>query len=339
MTNKKLELINELTSPLFRIMWVHEAHEPSLRKFDNNICAFHIGNGYVLSVAHNLRSAAGFPRSVTEEIYNAEILPHLNNDQKRFFEQFYPHDYLTGKRHLIDMSPQVSQELSNIMMQIGFDTRWVSLYAKKICRPHLLVQFRDSAFYKDRMLTQHIDPSMQFYEGAIQRQTYMLEAELVHAFYNQDIALYKIVNTPPELLSRLPSIRVDYTLLDGDVKNFYCLQSAPVNEVGRLLNDAKLEGMLDHFTLFTDTVAGNYVVDGIRYLVKGYFRFGSSGAPYVMYDNNKQEFVVNAIQSEASPVQLSINSSMAGNFQYVNAIASPLAMIKEKLQQLTGTSV
>ena len=46
--------------------------------------------------------------------------------------------------------------------------------------------------------------------------------------------------------------------------------------------------------------------------------------------------MVNAIQSEASPLQLSINNTMAGNFQYVNAIASPLAMIKDKLRELTA---
>ena len=85
MTDKKLELINEQTSPLFRIMWVHDALEPTLRKFDNNICAFHIGNGYILSVAHNLRSAAGFPRSVTEEIYHTDIAPRLDDNQKCFF--------------------------------------------------------------------------------------------------------------------------------------------------------------------------------------------------------------------------------------------------------------
>ena len=334
MTEKKLELINEQTSPLFRIMWVHDAQEPALRKFDNNICAFHIGNGYILSVAHNLRSAAGYPRSVTEELYNAEIAPRLDSNQKRFFDQYYPVDYLSGKRHISDLNPQVLQEVSNMLAHISFDTRWVSLYAKRICVPHLLVQFREGTFYRDRELTAHIHPNLQFYEGVIQRQTYMLELELVHAFYNEDIAVYKMVNVPQELVQRMPSVSIDYTLLDGDIKNFYCLQSAPVNEVGRLLNDAKLEGLLDHFTLFNDPVSGNYVVDGIRYLVKGYFRFGSSGAPYLLYDAGKKEFRVNAIQSEASPLQLSINNTMAGNFQYVNAIASPLYMIKDKLQSL-----
>ena len=90
------------------------------------------------------------------------------------------------------MSQQVLQEATNILAHIGFDTRWVSLYAKKICSPHLLIQFRDSAFYKDKALTENIHPNLQFFESFIQRQTYMLEVELVHAFYNEG---YCIIQT------------------------------------------------------------------------------------------------------------------------------------------------
>ncbi|OJW82120.1 MAG: hypothetical protein BGO69_16115 [Bacteroidetes bacterium 46-16] len=336
MTAKKMELINEQASPLFRIMYVHDAKEPSLRKFDNNICAFHIGDGYILSVAHNLRSP-GVLRSISPEVYETGLQARFNKDQARFFEQHYPVDYLSGKHHLASNEPAVLQELANILAQVRFDTRWVTLAAMKVCTPHLLIQFRNGLFYNDRGLTELIDPNMQFFEGGIQRQTYLLELELVHAFYNEDIALYRIVNVPQQLLQRLPCVRPDYTLLDNDVPAMYCLQSAPVNEVGRLLNDARIEGHLDHFTMFADHVTGSYVIDGIRYLVKGYFRFGSSGAPYLLYDEAENEFVVNAIQSEASPLQLSINSNMAGNYQYVNAIATPLHSIKDKLEEfMTG---
>ncbi|MEJ7823754.1 MAG: hypothetical protein WKF85_15645 [Chitinophagaceae bacterium] len=71
----------------------------------------------------------------------------------------------------------------------------------------------------------------------------------------------------------------------------------------------------------------------MRYLIKGYFRFGSSGAPYVFYDEENDIFKVNAIQSEACAIQLSINNNMNGNFQYVNAIASPLKIIQDRLEQ------
>ena len=74
-------------------------------------------------------------------------------------------------------------------------------------------------------------------------------------------------------------------------------------------------------------------MDGLRYLIRGYFRFGSSGAPYVYYNADEGQFKVNAIQSEASPIQLSINNSRDGNFQYVNAIASPLKNIKEEIEK------
>ena len=52
MSTKAIELIDEQTSPLFRIMFIHNMNEPARRHFDNNICAFHIGQGLILSVAH-----------------------------------------------------------------------------------------------------------------------------------------------------------------------------------------------------------------------------------------------------------------------------------------------
>jgi hypothetical protein len=88
----------------------------------------------------------------------------------------------------------------------------------------------------------------------------------------------------------------------------------------------------DHFNVFVDEVGGNYLFEGYRYLVKGYFRFGSSGAPYLIYDNEREKYVANAIQSEASGVQLSIKNDRDGNFQYINAIVSPLYIIKDELE-------
>jgi hypothetical protein len=90
--------------------------------------------------------------------------------------------------------------------------------------------------------------------------------------------------------------------------------------------------MLDHFNIFPDDIAGNYQMEGYRYLIKGYFRFGSSGAPYLIYDEAKGSYVANAIQSEASGIQLSIKHDREGNFQYINAIAAPLYIIKDELE-------
>ena len=94
---------------------------------------------------------------------------------------------------------------------------------------------------------------------------------------------------------------------------------------------AQIEGYLDHHGTFMDRIGGNYTFEGLRYLIKGYFRFGSSGAPYVFYDQENKKFKVNAVQSEACPIQLSISNNRDGNFQYVNALASPLSIIEEKL--------
>ena len=74
MKEKILELINEQRSPLFRIMSVYNENEPAKRKFDNNICAFHIGNGYILSVAHNIRLEAGLFRSISEQEFQRDIV-------------------------------------------------------------------------------------------------------------------------------------------------------------------------------------------------------------------------------------------------------------------------
>jgi len=64
--------------------------------------------------------------------------------------------------------------------------------------------------------------------------------------------------------------------------------------------------------------------EGLRYLIKGYFRFGSSVAPYVFYNDKESKYFVNAIQSEACPQQLLIGNSRDGNAQDINAIATPL---------------
>ena len=74
-------------------------------------------------------------------------------------------------------------------------------------------------------------------------------------------------------------------------------------------------------------------MDGIRYLIKGFFRFGSSGSPYVIYDEGNESFKVNAVQSQASFIQMEINNKMDGNKQYVNGVASPMSLIETTLNQ------
>lgn len=334
MTDTKRRLIDEQTSPLQRIMWTYNIDEPQKRSFENNICAFHIGNGYFLSVAHNLRLQAGFYKSIDDAVYKKELFPILDGAQTRFLDQHYFIDEYTQKRYLNNADPATIQNINSILKQKRFDTRWVTLAQKKICTTCLVFHFSEHAFYNDASVTQLFTPERQMYEPAIHKYTFLVEVELVNAFYSADIALYRIVNTPKEIIDKIPYAEIDFEFLDEDAKNFYCLQSSPSGPTGRLLNEAHIEGMLNHFGIFHDDVGGNYTFDGYRYLVKGYFRFGSSGAPYLVYDRLRGNYVVNAVQSEASGIQLSIKNDREGNFQYINAIASPLFIIKDELEKL-----
>jgi hypothetical protein len=332
MLTKQLELTHEQTSPLFRIMWVHNVDEPNRRHYDNNICAFHIGNGLILSVAHNLKSEAQIFKSIDDSIYTNDILPHLNPVQIQLFNQCYPLDTLTNKRYINIVNQNDVQTIVDLLKQINFDTRWLTFTKRNICKPHLIVQFKNSQFYNDSTLTEYFNAGTYFPEPALNRHTFLIEVELVEAFYNEDIALYRIINTHRNVIHRLPWIEVDFSILGDNQNNYYCLQSSPNSEVGKLLNRAHIEGYLEHFGIFPDRIGGNYTFEGTRYLIKGYFRFGSSGAPYVFFDYENDKFKVNAIQSEACPVQLSIENKRDGNFQYVNAIASPLNIVQDKLE-------
>jgi hypothetical protein len=333
--NKQLELTHEQTSPLFRIMWIQNRDEAHRRHFENNICAFHIGNGFILSVAHNLKVEANIFKSIDNAQYLTDIFPLLNAEQRQFFESCYPMGFGEERRYSVISKPKDFQSIIGLLKQINYDTRWITMMDRKICRPHLVVQFKDNLFYNKPELSVHFNQATSFAESAINRHTFLVEVELVEAFYNEDIALYKIINTPQEVIDAMPSLEIDYTILDDNQQDYYCLQSSPTSEIGKLLNKAQIEGFTEHFTIFQERFGGNYNLEGLRYLIKGYFRFGSSGAPYVVYDSKADQFKVNAIQSEACPIQLSINNQRDGNFQYVNAIASPLQIIQERLEAHT----
>jgi hypothetical protein len=329
---KQLELINEQSSPLFRIMWLYNAAEVDRRQFDNNICAFHIGNGFILSVAHNLRSEAGILKSIDQDLFVNDVLPRLNAIQVQLFEKCYPLDYYTGKRYLNIADQADVPALAATFKQAGFDTRWLTLMQKGVCKPHLIIQFRGNQFYDDVRLSEYFNANTYFPEPAANRHTFLVELELVEAYYQEDIALYRIVNTHPDIVNRIPSIGLDFSLLSDAQDSYYCLQSSPSSELGKLLNKAQIEGFLEHFGFFQDDIGGHYTLEGLRYLIKGYFRFGSSGAPYVFYDEVSDKFKANAVQSEACPIQLSIGNVKDGNYQYVNAIASPLSIIRDRIE-------
>lgn len=331
MITKQLELTNEQTSPLFRLMWINNINEPNRRNFDNNICAFHIGNGLILSVAHNLRGEAQILKSIEQTVFDAEIFPHLNPSQILLFDKCYPLDNATNKRYLNIVDQNDVQAIVSTLQQINYDTRWLTQMQNNKCKPHMIIQFKNNQFYNDPTLTGHFNADTYFHEPSINRYTFLVEVELAEAFYNEDIALYKIINTHQDIIKRLPFIVPDFSIVPDNQSNYYCLQSSPNGFLGKLLYRAKIEGFLDHHGTFIDHFGGNYTFEGLRYLIKGYFRFGSSGAPYVFFDSESDQFKVNAVQSEACPIQLSINNNREGNFQYVNAIASPLNIIETRL--------
>lgn len=338
MLQKQLALTHEQTSPLFRIMWVQNINDSQRRHFDNNICAFHIGNGYILSVAHNLKIEAKHFKWIENGIYLTNIFPYLNSEQTQLFETCYPLDITTGKRYWNSNNPNDFQVVIDTLKQINFDTRWITMMERSICTPYLVVQFKDNQFYNNVELTAHFNAATSFTEPSLDRHTFLVEVALVEAFYNEDIALYKIINTPQAIVDAMPSLEVNYTILGDHQENYYCLQSSPTSAIGKLLNKAQIDGFSEHFAVFQDSIGGNYNFNGLRYLIKGYFRFGSSGAPYVVYDSETKTFKVNAIQSEACPIQLSINNQRDGNFQYINAIASPLQIIQKQLEKYLGST-
>ncbi|MFM7176627.1 MAG: hypothetical protein ACKO0X_04300 [Bacteroidota bacterium] len=325
-------IVSESTSPLFRIMWVFGSDTPQRRHFDNNIIAFHIGQGYFLSVAHNLRTECSLVRSMPESVFDQRLAPLLSEAQRAHLERCYVADRSNGVRFLELHDPSLANGISETFRSSGFDTRWVGLESNGVCSPHLILQFQGSGFFGDQELGDSFPEHCRFYEGHIQRHTYLMELELVKAFYSSDIALYRIKPPFRGFIDKLPVLDLDFSMMEEGAGKLYCLQSSPGGFLGRLLNTASLEGYLDQHQVFHDRIEGNYILEGFRYLIRGYFRFGSSGAPYLIFDAEEGKFKANAVQSEASPVQLSINHSREGNFQYVNAIASPLLLIEKDLK-------
>ena len=329
---KQLELTHEQTSPLFRIMFTQNIEDAQRRHFENNICAFHIGQGYFLTVAHNLKTEAKIFKSIDSGLFEHELLPFLNEPQKQLFNRCYYWNPEQQRYVWNNNNPNDYSAMIDTLKQVNFDSRWVTFLEKKICQAHLIVQFKDPLFYQNAKWTAQFNSATHFAEPAINRHTYLIEVALVEAFYGDDIALYKIVNTPKEIIEAIPSVKVNFDILPDNQDHFYGLQSSPTSEVGKLLNKAQIEGFTEHFSIFPERIGGNYVLEGLRYLIKGYFRFGSSGAPYLVYNSEQNKFEANAIQSEACPIQLSISNKRDGNFQYVNAIATPLRNIQEKLE-------
>jgi len=326
-------LISELTSPLFRIMTGYDIQVPAKRRFENNICTFHIGNGYFLSVSHNLIRHTNILRSVDETIYQNQILNGVSTQDRNLLNQNYSLDSSDNKRY---WNGNNAPQLLQLFPRIPYDIRYPNIYNSNICKPYLIVQFTSNAFFGDVTVLNRFSNGRYFYENNISRHTFLIDLEIVQIFYDSDITIYKISDNFIDLHSRIPYLPIDFNFYDIGYEECYCLQGAPINELGKLLNKAKVEGVIDHFSPSGRIRGRNYIFQGDRYLIKGYFRFGSSGAPYLSYSSSNDVFSYNAIQSEASPLQLLINGDRKKNAQYVNAIATPLKNIQEEIEEILG---
>lgn len=334
MKNKILELIDEQKSPLFRIMSLCNDNVPVKRSFSNNISAFHIGNGYILSIAHNLRPEAELVNWISDADYQTDIFNKCNTAEQRFLGRCYILDNQTNKRFLNLTGKNDYQNLAQLLKKINYDTRWITQYNKEICKPFLIINLKNNEFYNDPNVTALFNPDHIFAEAVINTNTFLLELKLIDTYYTQDIAIYRMVNTDSRIIAKIPVAKLNFDVLrTGDL--LHCLQGSPSGtNLGRLFNESRVEGLLDQHAIQQDHFGGNFFFEGLRYLLKGYFRFGSSGAPYFRYNEETDLFEVNAIQSEASPIQLSINNDRNGNFQYINAIATPLCAIEERLKNI-----
>lgn len=330
---QKLNLINENNSPLHRIMWLYRSGTTNIT-FKNNVSSFHIGNGIVISVAHNLRNSDRLPMMVSDNYYENELLTKIDAADSALFNQAYPNIQNLNYRILTTTVQSTATSLANKLDTAKVDRRYKKLYADKSCKPFLVLTFRNNAFFGDTSLNAYFDASHSFYEQDAKRYTFLIELELLDELVNEDIAIYRIINTDQSIINKLPYIDIDFNLYDIGTANYYCLQTAPYKEIGRLLNEARIEGVLDNYSTSKDILGNLYIMDGTRYLIQGYFRFGSSGAPYVIYDEENQVFKANAVQSQASYVQMAINNDKKGNFQYINAIATPFSIIEEKVKEI-----
>jgi hypothetical protein len=333
MKEKKLELIDENTSPLFRIMSIYNLNGQNVA-FANNICAFHVGNGIVLSVAHNLRSLDALPILISDDFFENEIVAKVSAVDLPLFNQHYNSIPGTTMRLFAGggNAPLIEQ-LTLILDNAKVDRRYSKLHQTNCCKPHLVATFRNNAFCGDTALNIHFAAKNSFPEPPLNRHTFLIELELLDEFVNEDIAIYRIINTHDDIINKLPSIDIDYETYDTGTSNYFCLQTAPYDNLGRIVNEARIEGLFDNFNHQLDSVGNSYIMDGLRYLIKGYFRFGSSGSPYLIYNDETEKFKVNAVQSQASYIQLSIDGKMDGNMQFVNGVASPLSLIETRLKE------
>jgi hypothetical protein len=271
---------------------------------------------------------------ISDDFFQNEIVAKVSAADLTLFNQHY--NLIPGTSMRLCAAggnTTLIQQLTLILDNAKVDRRYSRLHQTKCCKPHLIATFRNNAFCGDASLNIHFTANNLFPEPSLNRHTFLIELELLDEFVNEDIAIYKIINTHDEIINKLPSADIDYEIYDTGTANYFCLQTAPYDNLGRIINEARIEGLFDNYNLQSDSIGNSYIMDGLRYLIKGYFRFGSSGSPYLIYNDETEKFRVNAVQSQASYIQLSIGGKMDGNMQFVNGVASPLSLIETRLRE------
>ncbi|MEJ7644230.1 MAG: hypothetical protein WKF87_06525 [Chryseolinea sp.] len=260
MIEKKLQLIDELTSPLCRIVWAHNSNDP-VGKYANQIMAFHIGSGLVLSVAHNLKLNAPYVKSIPDALFQT-ALTSLNAQDKQLVTNGYPLHQQTATRNLSVNAGNV-QDVIKTFAKSSFDARWITLDQVNTAKPLMAVQFRQNSFFNSGSVNGFFGNHNSLDEPQFGLHTFFLKLELVEAFYSNDIALYRIVETPQEVIAILPRIELNNVVVDDTAVNVICLQSSALNDSGRLLNAAKIEGHVDTAGAFADGSNATYVLTGL----------------------------------------------------------------------------
>lgn len=325
--NKFYNLIDELNSPLTRIALSNH----KFKEFSGDFLATHIGSGYFISVFHPFLGNY-IPRRIANHEY--EILINKVSQHRALLNKHYISK--DGFRQLSNMPEDVNQnrkvgkEILELLKGAGFDITINGEYIKGNIRPVAAFSFKENLFFKQNDLTKKFKAEHIVDEGPFKRTSFLIELEIVFYDIGNDLAVFKVKDIDKDVIDIIPFIELDYTLLDfTSTQNLLCIQGSPTTTLGKTLNKSFIEGIVDNVSLQPN----NTLFEGTRYLIKTYFRFGSSGAPYVFYDEVKDKFVLNAVQSEACPIQMDINGIRNG-MQYTHALASPIRNIQDKIQKL-----
>ncbi len=107
MLQQKQSLINELTTPLFRLKPAFNHGDTAQTAYAGHILGFHVGNGIVVSVAHHLRTSLLPLYTLTNNEFLNVLRPLLTPVEQAQFDASYQLNQQTNKRYF-SASPQLA---------------------------------------------------------------------------------------------------------------------------------------------------------------------------------------------------------------------------------------